>query len=134
MVWNDIVKSGYKEVVANPQLGDVQVWDLTNKSGGWFRPVHIHLVDFRILSRNGKAPFSYEAGPKDVAYVGENETVRTVMRFGVKGDDSTNGRFMIHCHNLPHEDHDMMTQFQVGDDKAGNDPIEADRTTPLTPA
>jgi hypothetical protein len=21
---------------------------------------------------------------------------------------------MVHCHNLPHEDHDMMTQFRVG--------------------
>ena len=24
------------------------------------------------------------------------------------------GRYMMHCHNLPHEDHDMMTQFEVG--------------------
>jgi heme/copper-type cytochrome/quinol oxidase subunit 2 len=24
------------------------------------------------------------------------------------------GRYMIHCHNLTHEDHDMMTQFRVG--------------------
>jgi hypothetical protein len=29
---------------------------------------------------------------------------------------------MIHCHNLPHEDHDMMQQFAVGDLKE-NDPI-----------
>jgi hypothetical protein len=28
--------------------------------------VHIHLVDFRILSRNGSAVYSYEQGPKDV--------------------------------------------------------------------
>ena len=47
---------------------------------------------------------------------------------------------MIHCHNLPHEDHDMMTQFRVGadvdrdpaygpDDPRNancNDPINAD--------
>ncbi len=25
------------------------------------------------------------------------------------------GRYMVHCHNLPHEDHDMMVQFAVGD-------------------
>ena len=31
---------------------------------------------------------------------------------------------MIHCHNLVHEDHDMMAQFQVGRD--GDDPIYAD--------
>ncbi len=29
---------------------------------------------------------------------------------------------MIHCHNLPHEDHDMMQQFAVGDPTV-NDPI-----------
>jgi hypothetical protein len=32
---------------------------------------------------------------------------------------------MIHCHNLPHEDHDMMQQFQVGSTPEGNDPITA---------
>ena len=36
---------------------------------------------------------------------------------------------MVHCHNLPHEDHDMMHQFSVGL-KTGqtdpNDPILAD--------
>ena len=32
------------------------------------------------------------------------------------GDPTTDGRYMIHCHNLPHEDHDMMTQFRVGAD------------------
>ena len=34
---------------------------------------------------------------------------------------------MIHCHNLPHEDHDMMTQFRVGDDRPDNDPMNAAR-------
>jgi len=24
------------------------------------------------------------------------------------------GRYMVHCHNLVHVDHDMMTQFAVG--------------------
>ena len=34
------------------------------------------------------------------------------------------GRYMIHCHNLVHEDHDMMAQFEVGRD--GDDPMYAD--------
>jgi FtsP/CotA-like multicopper oxidase with cupredoxin domain len=138
--WQNVVLSNYRDVVANPASGDVQVWEITNKSGGWFHPVHIHLVDFKILDRNGRAPYPYEMGPKDVVYVGENETIRAIMRFGTKGDPSTDGRYMIHCHNLPHEDHDMMTQFRVGkdvdrdwthgpDDPANancNDPINAD--------
>jgi hypothetical protein len=40
---------------------------------------------------------------------------------------------MVHCHNLPHEDHDMMQQFAVGW-KPGmpdpNDPIKADPCKP----
>ena len=68
--------------------------------------------------RNGKAPFNYELGPKDVAYVGENETVRLITKFAHQ-----TGRYMIHCHNLPHEDHDMMTQFRVGTDTPDNDPM-----------
>jgi hypothetical protein len=32
---------------------------------------------------------------------------------------------MIHCHNLSHEDHDMMVQFAVGDPRS-NDPIASD--------
>ncbi len=39
---------------------------------------------------------------------------------------------MVHCHNLVHEDHDMMVQFNVGrsyDDNEDdpNDPVLADR-------
>jgi FtsP/CotA-like multicopper oxidase with cupredoxin domain len=120
--WDDIVTSQYQQVVANPRLGEVQIWEIENASGGWFHPTHIHLVDFKILSRNGRAPFNYEIGPKDVAFVGENETVRAIMRF-----THEEGRYMIHCHNLPHEDHDMMTQFRVGDDRPDNDPMNAAR-------
>jgi spore coat protein A len=35
--------------------------------------------------------------------------VRLIMKFGPH-----RGRYMVHCHNLPHEDHDMMQQFAVG--------------------
>ena len=38
---------------------------------------------------------------------------------------SAGGRYMIHCHNLVHEDHDMMSQFAVGDWRV-NDPITSD--------
>ena len=119
--WDDIVKSNYKKVVANPNPDEIQIWEITNSSGGWFHPTHIHLVDFKILSRNGRAPYNYELGPKDVAYVGENETVRFITQFSHQ-----TGRYMIHCHNLPHEDHDMMTQFQVGRNLPDNDPMTSD--------
>src|SRR6476620_9523502 len=123
--WDGVIKSGYKKVLANPDLNDVEIWEVENSSGGWFHPLHIHLVDFQILSRNGQAPFAYERGPKDVVYVGEGETVRLLMKF-----EHNRGRYMIHCHNLPHEDHDMMAQFSVGidtNDPDPNHPVDAVR-------
>ena len=120
--WEDVIGSKFQSVIANPRLGATEIWELTNPSGGWFHPLHIHLIDFRILSRNGRPPFEYERGPKDVAYVGEGETVRVIMRFG-----PNRGRYMVHCHNLVHEDHDMMAQFAVGVTAPGardpNDPL-----------
>jgi FtsP/CotA-like multicopper oxidase with cupredoxin domain len=122
--WEDVIRSGYKEVAANPKLGDVEIWNLVNKSGGWFHPVHIHLIDFKVLSRNGRPPMAHERGPKDVVYVGENETVQVIARYGPHL-----GKYMIHCHNLAHEDHDMMVQFEVG--TGGPDPILAAPAKPL---
>jgi FtsP/CotA-like multicopper oxidase with cupredoxin domain len=114
-------------VFGNPKPYDVEIWTLTNQSGGWFHPLHIHLIDGQIISRNttsdGKA-HPWERGGKDVFYLGENETVEVLMQFTL-GDGNVGGRYMTHCHNLVHEDNDMMVQFAVGnvDD---NDPIHAD--------
>jgi len=115
--WEDVIASDFQLLVADPKLGATEVWEIENRSGGWFHPLHIHLIDFKILSRNGRAPFDFERGPKDVAYVGEGETVRVAMRFGPH-----RGRYMVHCHNLPHEDHDMMQQFAVGWEPGQRDP------------
>ncbi|RPF27137.1 multicopper oxidase family protein [Georgenia muralis] len=125
--WDDVIASGFTQVLANPGLNDTEVWTLENSSGGWFHPVHIHLVDFKILSRNGRPAFDYEQGPKDTVYLGEGETVRLLIKFGPH-----EGRYMVHCHNLPHEDHDMMAQFQVGNPgyPDPNDPIEAAQCVP----
>ncbi len=123
--WRDVIASGYKRAVANPALNSVEIWQIENSSGGWFHPLHIHLVDFQIIGRNGQAPFVWERGPKDTVYVGERETVRLLMKFAPH-----KGVYMMHCHNLPHEDHDMMVQFRVGlreSDVDPNDPMTAAR-------
>jgi spore coat protein A, manganese oxidase len=122
--WEDVIESDYEKVVGNPRLNDIEIWELQNTSGGWFHPVHIHLIDFKILDRNGRPPFAYELGPKDVAYVGENETVRVVGKFGPQV-----GKYMMHCHNLSHEDHDMMVQFEVGE--GGYHPVREAPAVPM---
>lgn len=115
-------------MVADPGLGDVEIWDFENRSGGWFHPMHTHLVDYQVLSRNGRPPFAYERGPKDTAYVGENETVSVLARFG-----PYRGRFMLHGHNVPHEDHDMLVQFSVGLRPGDDDPYDPIEAAPSEP-
>jgi spore coat protein A len=36
------------------------------------------------------------------------DDVSVIMRFG-----SYKGRYLMHCHNLEHEDYDMMMRFDV---------------------
>jgi hypothetical protein len=54
------------------------------------------------------------------------------MKFGDKSPGApvkNVGKYMVHCHNLVHEDHDMMHQFSVGLAAGAtdlNDPIKAD--------
>ena len=125
--WDDIERTNFQRVLGNPQPYDVEIWDLVNQSGGWFHPLHIHLIDAQIIGRNttpdGKA-HAWEGGGKDVFYLGENETVTALMQF-TTGDGNAGGRYMTHCHNLVHEDNDMMIQFAVGDVNV-NDPVHSD--------
>jgi FtsP/CotA-like multicopper oxidase with cupredoxin domain len=93
---------------AFPALGTTEIWRFVNKSGGWLHPVHPHLVEFRMLDRNGRPLRPYELGPKDTVALGPNEVVRVAIRFG-----AFRGTYAFHCHNIEHEDHDMMTQFRV---------------------
>lgn len=97
-------------ILARPQRGAIEVWELEN-SGGWYHPVHIHLVDFQILTRSGgkRSVLDYEKEAlKDVVLLGENEKVTVIARYA-----PYDGVYMFHCHNLIHEDHDMMAAFNI---------------------
>jgi FtsP/CotA-like multicopper oxidase with cupredoxin domain len=132
--WEDVEASGFSRCFASTQPYSVEQWTITNESGGWFHPLHIHLIDGKIIGRNinGGKPFPWEGGPKDVFYAGENESVTVLMQFNTGAH--AGGRYMVHCHNLVHEDHDMMVQFSVGDSR-NNDPVSSDYpvvdTTPM---
>ncbi len=94
-------------VDAQPKLGSTEIWNVINRSNVP-HPFHTHLVMFQILDRNGAKPAAGEAGWKDTANVGPLETVRLIAKF-----DGFTGKYMFHCHNLHHEDHMMMLQFEV---------------------
>ena len=135
MTWQDIQAGDWNIFTDGgdpPRPGDFEIWRIENTSGGWFHPLHIHLVDFQILSRTGGSNRveAWERGPKDVVYVGEREIIEVLVQYGVAPaaypdgrstgqagiTASKGGRYMIHCHNLAHEDHDMMGQFLVAAD------------------
>ena len=80
--------------------------------GGWSHPVHFHLEEFRVLSRNGRAvrPGNVEFSRKDVVELRGDEQIEILVRFR----DMVGG-YPFHCHNTVHEDHQMMLLFNVGD-------------------
>lgn len=40
-------------ILAKPQQGEVERWQLRNLGTTWSHPIHIHLVDFQVASRVG---------------------------------------------------------------------------------
>jgi spore coat protein A len=92
----------------------VEIWRFENQAADFDpfaaqeHPVHVHLVNFLILDRNGRPPESFESGWKDTVLVGVGETVRVIAEFG-----PFSGKYVMHCHNLAHEDHSMMANFSV---------------------
>jgi FtsP/CotA-like multicopper oxidase with cupredoxin domain len=93
---------------ASPQMGSCEIWTIRNSSGSWSHPVHIHFEEFQILDRNGVPPKPFEVSRKDVLQLGPNESVRCFFRFR-----DYKGRYVMHCHNVVHEDHAMMIRWDI---------------------
>jgi len=90
---------------ARPELGSTEVWKLNTNA---HHPIHLHLVQFKELSRNEDRPRPTDAGWKDTVDLSKGEEVRVIARF-----DGYRGRYVFHCHNLEHEDMMMMANFEV---------------------
>jgi FtsP/CotA-like multicopper oxidase with cupredoxin domain len=91
--------------LAAPRLGTVELWRFTSD---FHHPVHVHLAHFRVVSRSGRNPDPTDAGWKDTVDVRPYETVEVLVTFA-----GYRGRYMLHCHNLEHEDMAMMANFDV---------------------
>ncbi len=94
-------------VDAYPRLGDTETWQLTNAST-ITHLVHLHSADWVTLSRNGEPPPPWERGLKETWRLDPGESVVVGTKFA-----DHPGRFVIHCHMLEHEDHGMMTNFEL---------------------
>ena len=100
-----------ERVDAAPKYGDIEIWRFIRQKTIFptmCHPPHVHLVNFQMLERDGKPPLPHERGWKDTAALEFDQSVTVIMRF-----DGYRGRYLLHCHNLEHEDHDMMARFDV---------------------
>jgi spore coat protein A len=104
------------------QNGTTEVWNFVNKSE-MTHPMHLHLVQFQVLSRHRDMEGTLinlgvddnEKGWKDTVRVGPKEIVRIIAKFEGKGkpEGADFELFPYHCHILEHEDHEMMRQYKL---------------------
>jgi FtsP/CotA-like multicopper oxidase with cupredoxin domain len=94
-----------RRVAARPRLGDLEVWRLSSDVA---HPVHLHLEQFQVLARAGSRPGPDDHGWKDTVSLRPGETLDIAVRF-----TDYAGRFLVHCHNVEHEDMGMMATIET---------------------
>ena len=112
-------------VTETPLLDTTEIWELVNLTDD-VHPIHLHLVRFQILDRRRFDVYQYistgvlrytsaatspdrnEMGWKDTVPVNAGTVTRIIVPFS-----GYPGRYVWHCHNLEHEDNEMMRPYVV---------------------
>ena len=107
--------------------GTTEEWLINNNiASGWTHPVHIHFEEFRTLKRfvNGvEVPVPpLMSGRKDVTRMEAGQGALIKMQFR-----DYSGRYLIHCHNMAHEDNFMMVRWDIVPDQASLDACVANQ-------
>ncbi len=87
--------------------GQPEVWTV-GTGGGWSHPMHFHMEEHQVLTRNGVKATSVkghadDTGKDDIIALDPGETITMYRNFR-----TFTGKYVAHCHNLAHEDHNMM--------------------------
>ncbi len=107
-----------------PKLGSMEKWRFINTTDD-SHPMHLHLVQFQILERQGydygaflqgklefsgapRPPAPNELGWKDTAVVNPRDVLTILVPF-----EGFAGKFAFHCHLAEHADNEMMRPFEV---------------------
>ncbi|MGN9793274.1 multicopper oxidase family protein [Streptomyces sp. NPDC054847] len=88
--------------------GTTEVWTVTNAGVTVPHNFHTHLVQFRILERDGQPVYPAEAGLKDTVLLFPGQTVKLQMTF-----DTHRGVYPYHCHMIDHSAMGMMAQMKI---------------------
>ncbi|MER7487214.1 multicopper oxidase family protein [Streptomyces sp. NPDC126497] len=89
--------------------GASEVWTVVNANEVFPHNFHMHLVQFRVLERNGQTPPPSDAGLKDTVNLMPGETVKLQATF-----DTYRGSYVYHCHMLDHSAMGMMATMKIG--------------------
>lgn len=92
---------------ANPRLGTTEIWEFENRSD-LPHDIHLHLVQFQILTAGGQQLLPIRMGWKDTHRVFRQQTDSIIVPF-----EGYSGVYVFHCHMLEHAEHMMMGQFEV---------------------
>ena len=91
------VTFGSGKDVARPALGTVERWRFTSDV---HHPIHVHLL--RMQGVGG------DSGWKDTVDLRPGSAIEVLTRI-----ERFRGRYVMHCHNLAHEDMAMMANFTI---------------------
>ena len=101
----------------------VEVWDFQNAKASMPHPMHMHGFSFQVISRvnspsqilklakGASGRLVTDMGWKDTVLVWPGETVRIAIDFTNSYKDDQ--LYVVHCHNLEHEDQGMMVNHLV---------------------
>jgi spore coat protein A, manganese oxidase len=117
-----------------PAAGSVEVWRIFNLTADT-HPIHFHLVNVQVMSRQpfklvsgkftpsgvARGPEPNEVGWKETVQMHPGEVTSVIMKFDlpvtpfiVPPSPRTGGNeYVWHCHILEHEEHDMMRPLVV---------------------
>jgi len=105
--WISTATDSDPEHAQRTPLGDVEICASSmRKVRRQTHPPHIHLRNFQILDRNGQALTTMSAGGGHIA-------ARLRHDVASSRDSTAIVALFDHCHNLEHEDYDMMMRFDV---------------------
>jgi FtsP/CotA-like multicopper oxidase with cupredoxin domain len=98
--------------LAYPKRGVPEIWTIENGGGGWTHPMHFHMEEHLVLSRDGKkTPTRTQPDDptrEDVVALEPGEEIVMYRNFR-----TFTGPYVAHCHNLAHEDHAMMFGWEI---------------------
>ncbi|WP_134322035.1 multicopper oxidase family protein [Cumulibacter soli] len=87
------------------QSGTVERWRLSTDV---HHPIHVHLLQMHVVRHRGADPGPAYAGIKDTIDLHPGDTCEVLVPI-----DGYPGKYVLHCHNLEHEDMMMMSRFDI---------------------